>query len=225
MADVDMDPRKAPIVKLKTFLTANGVPFDPNMSSKGLRLLCKRRILRLKHFQAERPLQGVHASESLAQYKARITKMVDNNFGPKVFPSFNCKLLWIEPDVTIIRHSKLCRGVITGGMCNARECKEADRNSDGEHAFNITMVLCDLEDSTELLNLKGYAKTGSIIFEKTAADVAAMTDDERADILEKWSEVALNVSVHLEYNIAKGTADGWPYNLVRLPDDYLTEYS
>ena len=36
-------------------------------------------------------------------------------------------------------------------------------------------------------------------------------DDERADVLESWSEVALNVYVHLEYNIAKDTADAWPY--------------
>ena len=50
-------------------------------------------------------------------------------------------------------------------------------------------------------------------------------DDERADVLESWSEVALNVYVHFEYNIAKGTADAWPYNLVRLPDDYLPDYN
>ena len=139
-----------------------------------------------------------------------------NNYGP----NFNAKLLFIEPEVTILRHSDTCRGVIKNGQCSS--CNE---QTIGEPNCYFSLMLCDLEDSKDMYNLIGYKAAGEAIFGKgkTATQVQDMNDEAVADILEEWSEVPININAVVEYDFAKGKTRISPHNLMRMPLDYLTE--
>ena len=79
-----------------------------------------------------------------------------------------------------------------------------------------------------MYNLIGYKAAAKAIFGegKTATLVQDMHDDAIADVLEEWSEVPINIfSAVVEYDIAKGKTRVSPYNLMRMPLDYLTEYN
>ena len=121
-----------------------------------------------------------------------------------------------------MRHNDKCRGVIKNGICCASGCGEQTL---GEANFYISMMLSDLEDKNRMYNLVGYKASGEAIFPNMSAQyVQDMTTDAVMDILEDWSEVPINVHAIVEYDIIKGRVRVSPYNLVRMPLDYLTEY-
>ena len=159
---------------------------------------------------------------SLAQFKDTLNTMNTKRYGPKTHLMFNAKLLFIEPEITILRHSDTCRGVVKNGQCST--CNE---QTIGESNFYFSLMLCDLEDNKDMYNLIGYKAAGEAIFGKgkTATQVQDMHDDAVADVLEEWSEVPINISAVVEYDIAKGKPRVSPYNLMRMPLDYLTEYN
>ena len=90
----------------------------------------------------------------------------------------------------------------------------------------MSFDLQDLDDSTSLYTMIGYKAAGEAIFgkAKTATLVEDMSMDAVADILENWMEVPVNVHAIVEYDTSKGKTRVSPYNIARLPIDYLTEY-
>ena len=52
-----------------------------------------------------------------------------------------------------------------------------------------------------------------------------MPPEKLADILEEWSEVPVNIHVIIEYEMAKGKVRISPYDISRLPIEYLPDYS
>ena len=88
-------------------------------------------------------------------------------------------------------------------------------------------MLCDLEDSTDMYNMIGYKAADEAIFGKlkTATQVEDLAPEVVADVLEEWSEVPINVHAIVEYDVAKGKTRVSPYNIMRMPIDYLTEYN
>ena len=225
MASIDnLDPLTASVTKLKAFVAANDLarmlPDKP--TSPELRVVVARRLKRKKLEQTpELPINGVVCAMSLSQFKARVENINARNYGPKDYLCLNAKCIHVEQPVTINRHSEACRGVVKNGVCSV--CKES---AVGEPAFYITLVLQDLEDKTSVLNLTGYKAAAEAIFGKgkSPVDVLMMHVDGVNDILESWSEVAINVHAVVEYDMTKGKARISPYNLARLSIDYLTEY-
>ena len=216
------DPKTASMVKIKAWMRENNVGIPVGASDAALRILVVRRQVRLANsIPGERPIRGAMAASSLAQFKDTLERMNTRNYGPKEFLCFNAKLLFIEPDVTIIRHDAICRGVIKYGRCST-----CNTETLGEPNFRCSLVLCDLEDQNCKYNLIGFKAAGENIFTgKTATQVEDMAPEAVADVLEEWSEVPINVHAVVEYDIAKGKTRVSPYNLVRMPIDYLTEYN
>ena len=89
------------------------------------------------------------------------------------------------------------------------------------------MVCSDLENANEMFNLVGYKAMGKILFGDAATpeDVAKYDVETLGNVLEEWSEVPINVHSIIEYDIAKGTVRLSPYDISRLPIEYLGEYS
>ena len=218
----DIDEKKAPMTLIKAYLEQEGMTYT-NKSPKEMRIMVCRRKIRKKHsaIVAVQPLRGVTAAKSLGQFKTVIDGMMKNQYGLKSWQCFNAKLLFIEPEVTILRHNDTCRGVIKNGHCST--CGE---KTDGETNFYVSFILCDLEDTNNMFNLIGYKAAGEAIFgDGTTAESVAKKDAEAvADVLEEWSEVPINVHAIVEYDIAKGKVRVSPYNMVRMPIDYLAEY-
>lgn len=211
------------MVKIKAWLRANNITLAEGASDASLRARVKRRQIRkANNVPGRAPIRGVVSATSLSQFKETVTTMNTKNYGPKTNLMFNAKLMFIEPEITILRHSATCRGVVKNGQCAT--CHE---QTIGEPNFYFSLMLCDLEDSNEMYNLIGYKAAGEAIFGqgKTPTAVQDMNDDAIADVLEEWSEVPINISAVVEYDIVKGKTRVSPYNLMRMPLDYLTEYN
>ena len=223
MADAEISPLTATMVKIKSWLRANNITIAEGASDAALRARVKRRQIRkANNVPGHAPIRGVVSATSLSQFKETLNTMNTKNYGPKTNLMFNAKLMFIEPEITILRHSATCRGVVKNGQCAT--CKE---QTIGEPNFYFSLMLCDLEDSNEMYNLIGYKAAGEAIFGqgKTPTAVQDLHDDAVADVLEEWSEVPINISTIVEYDIAKGKTRVSPYNLMRMPLDYLTEYN
>lgn len=223
MADAEIASTTANMPKIKAWLRANNITLPEGASDGQLRVLVRRRQVRkANNIPGQAPIRGVVSATSLSQFKGTINMMNTNGYGPKAHLCFNAKLLFIEPEITILRHSATCRGVIKNGQCSA--CNE---QSIGEPSYYFSFMLCDLENSKDLFNLIGYKAAGEAIFGKgkTATQVQDMHGDAVADVLEEWSEVPINIHAVVEYEIVKGKTRISPYNLMRMPLDYLTEYN
>ena len=210
------------MMTIKAFLMEQGITIEVGASDRKLRILAMRRKIRLRHSLAvEKPIRGMLTALSLTQFKAKLEKMNADNYGPKDFVCFNCKLNFTEVDVIVMRHSESCRSIVKDGFCST--CNE---ETDGVPCFSISMMVADLEDANAMYNLIGYHSVGQTIFGKgaTAELVHKMPRDKVLDILEDWAEVPLNVHCILEYDIKRGKTRVSPYNLVQMPIDYLTEY-
>lgn len=130
----------------------------------------------------------------------------------------------VKPSASAARPESAGRPKDTAsGLKNGR-CSTCNTETIGEPNFRCSLMLCDLEDSTSKYNLIGFKATGEGIFGKTATQVQDMAPEAVADVLEEWSEVPINVHAVVEYDIAKGKVRVSPYNLARMPIDYLTEY-
>ena len=223
MADAEISSTTATMIKIKSWLRANGITIPDGASDGHLRVLVRRRQVRkANNIPGQAPIRGVVSATSLSQFKRTVNTMNTNGYGPKDHLCYNAKLLFIEPEVTILRHSATCRGVVKHGQCSV--CNE---NCIGEPCFYVSFMLCDLEDNKDLLNLIGYKAAGEAIFGKgkTATQVQDMSAEAVADILEEWSEVPINIHAVVEYDLTKGKTRISPYNLARMPLDYLTEYN
>ena len=218
----DVDELKAPMTQIKAFLESEGIVFQ-NKSPQEMRVLVRRRKIRKKHASTlmVHSLRGVSSAKSLGQFKSLIEGMAKDQFGLKSWQCFNAKLLFTEPEITILRHDNECRGVVKGGVCSS--CQAV---TEGQPNFYVSMMLCDLEDKNSMYNLIGYKAAGEALFgaDSTPDSVTALGETHIADVLEEWSEVPINVHAVVEYDIAKGKVRVSPYNLVRMPLDYLTEY-
>ena len=205
-----IDSKTASMTKIKAWLKANDIVIPVAASDAAIRILVRRRQVRkANNIPGERPIRGVVAASSLTQFKAKVNTMNTKNYGPKDHLCFNAKLLFVEPEVTILRHNANCRGVIKNGRCTV--CGE---ESIGEPSFYVSFMLCDLEDSTDMYNMIGYKAAGEAIFGKlkTATQVEDLAPEVVADVLEEWSEVPINVHAIVEYDIAKGKVRVSPYN-------------
>ena len=225
MADV-VNPQKSPMALIKKFLSDNKIAYKDNDTPAALRIKVQRRLIRKKFhgLGVNGPVHGVTTAMSLGQLKVMVQNISANNYGPKAFICFNAKLNFVEPLVTITRCSSTCRGVVKNGSCTVKSCTAVPEN---EENFCINMILSDLENQHDMFNLIGYQATGKIMFgaDATAADVAKWDDDKLGDVLEQWSEVPINVHAIIEYDIKKGAVRLSPYDITRLPIDYLPEYS
>tara|TARA_B100000795_G_scaffold19505_1_gene12960 strand:+ start:2249 stop:2932 length:684 start_codon:yes stop_codon:yes gene_type:complete len=218
-----IDPFVATAAKLRAWLRDNGAQHivDQTTEERTLRVAVVRRQRRIQMVK-DPPIRGVTAAWSLTQFKDKLQDMNTKGFGPKDYVCFNAKLVQVDMTVTVLRHNSSCRGVVKHGRCST--CGE---ETVGESNFAVSFDLQDLEDSRSLYNMIGYKAAGEAIFgkNKSATTVEDMNMEAVADILENWMEVPINVHAIIEYDMNKGKTRVSPYNLARLPIDYLTEYS
>ena len=213
-----IDPHTATAAKLRAWLRDNGAQHivDQTTDERSLRVAVVRRQRRNRMV-----VEPVTAASSLTQFKNKVQEMNTKGFGPKEHVCFNAKLIQVDMPVTILRHNATCRGVIRNGLCSTCRAEAV-----GEPCFAMSFDLQDLEDSTSLYNMMGYAAAGKAIFgKKTATQIAGLDTESLADILEEWMEVPVNVHACIEYEMSKGKTRVSPYNMARLSIDYLTEYS
>ena len=218
-----IDAMTASAARLRAWLRDNGAEHivRETTEERALRVAVVRRQRR-NRMTREPPIRGVTSALSLTQFKAKLQDMNTKGYGPKDYLCFNAKLIQVDMPLTILRHNSTCRGVVKHGRCSV--CAE---DTMGESNFFVSFDLQDLEDSRSLYNMIGYKAAGEAIFgkAKTATHVEEMSMDAVADLLENWMEVPVNVHAIVEYEASKGKTRVSPYNIARLPIDYLTEYS
>ena len=215
------DPATSVLSAVKKFLREEHIEFPNDGEESQLRLKAHRRVLRKHLGSGPTRVRGARAAMNLAKWIDMLDKITKAGYGPKAFESFNAKLLFTEPTVTVLRHSADCRSYVTAGIC--KRCQVATA---GVACFSFSFMMCDLKDSSVKYELTGYKAAAKCVFgNKSADDVRLMEDDAVADVLEQWSEVPVSVSAVVEYDIVKSAVRVSPYKISPMPLDYTTDYT
>merc|ERR1719152_217151 len=163
------------------------------------------------------PVWGADTALSVAALKDLREQLRTDMITGDRFEKVIFKLDDISDDMVILRHSEDCRSKVMDGRCAKCGC-----STEGVWCFRMDMMLQDTQKPHVKLELCGFAAVGRSLFGgKSAREVACMSQNERDDVIDKWTEVAVLAKCALKYDPEADTVKCNLYDLKRLRDEWL----
>lgn len=216
------DPNTASEQRLRKYLADHSVDVDmQGVDRRSLRAAVVRHMKRLSR-QARRsdplgPIWGADTALSVSALKDLMVQMRTDMLTGDRFEKVIFKLDDISDDMVVLRHSEDCRSKVRNGMC--QRCRE---HTDGVWCFAMDMLLQDTQHADVRLELSGFAGVGRNLFgSRSAREVHSMTQDERDDIIDAWTEVPILAKCALSLDTESDTVKCRLYDLKRLRDEWL----
>lgn len=194
-------------VKLKRWLDEHGVAYSDDADETTLRTAVVRRVKRIKKeampISTQRSLfKEALSISSLVQLLNRIRRTEDTNI---TFKTIVAIIDDISPDIVKDKHGvgkeAVCTGLVYNGVCY-----KCNATVDPVRAYSFTLSLRDVQDSTIKVNVMASHDAGVQLFACGPEQYDALNATQQGDVVEKATEVKVNIAVRISWDANRGDA-------------------